>query len=149
MTPDQLELIEECTAVGWFELDDVAFDAEGTCVVVPFRRLDYEAGVVEAPRTLRDLLRLRSPARYAPWRRWLLVIHGAVGCEVDRHTGHEDAQGPWDFLEVAFDSESSEVVILTDEPWASVSVHVQRIDIVIEETAEHVGWGLVYPRVGG
>jgi hypothetical protein len=76
------------------------------------------------------------------------VIHGAIELEVHRHPGHEDAEGPWDFLDVTFDSESWEVMIFTDEPWASVSARVERIDIVVEETAEHAGWGLLHPRVG-
>jgi hypothetical protein len=117
------------------------------CVVLPFRVHDEEAGLVAAPRTLSHFLgwRLRSRDWYAQWRPWLLLIHGAVGLEVDRHTGDEDAEGPWDFLEVEFDSEASEIVVLTDEPWASVSARVERIDVVAEETAEYLGWGLVDP----
>jgi hypothetical protein len=150
--PDQLELINECTALGWFELDDVTFDSERACVILPFRLDDEEAGVVVAPRELSHFARrwgYRGRDWYAPWRCWLLLIHGAVGLEIHRHTGHEDAQGPWDFLNVTFDSEDSEVVIFTDEPWASVVARVERIDVVVEETAEHFGWGLVNPCSDG
>jgi len=131
---------------GLFDPNDIAFDAEASCVVVPFRDTDDKAGVVEAPRALRDLLRLRSRERYAPWRRWLLVIYGALGFEI--YTDPEDRDMPpaWDFLEVSFDSEDSEVVIDCDYPFfAGVSVRVERIDVVVEETAERLGWGRVHP----
>jgi hypothetical protein len=65
VSPDQMEPINEWTGLGWFDLDDVAFGAEARRVVVPFRLLDEEAGVVEAPRTLRDLLHRRR-LRVAP-----------------------------------------------------------------------------------
>jgi hypothetical protein len=129
---------------GVFDPNDIAFDAERACVVVPFRETDDE-GVVAAPRALRDLLRLRSRERYAPWRRWLLIIYGALEYEID--SDPENAEIPWDFLDVSFDSEYSEVVITCDGPsLTGVSARVERIDVVVEETAEQLGWGLVHPR---
>src|SRR5215218_11023756 len=92
-----------------FELDDIVFDAERACVVVPFRVVD-NAVVVEAPWTLSHPLRwgLRSRQHYAAWRRWLVLIFGAVG---PAESSGYDLAGPHDVLEVEFDAEESEVVI--------------------------------------
>jgi len=124
-----------------FELDDIVFDAERACVVVPFRDVD-DAVVVEAPWTLSHALRwgLRSRQHYAAWRRWLVLIFGAVG---PAESSGYDLAGPHDVLEVEFDAEESEVVIFTDGSWITVSVPVQRIDVRVEETHEHLGWGRV------
>jgi hypothetical protein len=142
-SPEQLATLP--VGLGLFDPNDIAFDADGSCVVVPFRETDDEAGVVEAPRALRDLLRFRSRERFAPWRRWHLVIYGALDFEIDYDPWNADL--PWDFLEVSFDSEYGEVVIGCDYPFfAGVSARVERIDVVVEETAELLGWGRVHPR---
>ncbi len=139
------QLAELPGVVGWFDLEDVAFDAEAGCVVVPFRVLD-EAVLVEAPPGLVRRLLRRSGDRYATWRRWLFLIYGAVDLEIVE--GGFPENRPCDFLEVDFDPEESEVSIYCDGSWDVVSAQVERIDVVVEETSVHVGWGLVYPRVG-
>jgi hypothetical protein len=143
-SPEQLE---ELPLGGWFDLDDIVFNAERGCVVVPFREID-NAVVVEAPWTFSHALRwgVRSRSCYTAWRRWLVIIFGAIGpAEYDA----VDLAGPHDVLGVEFDAEESEVVIFTDGSWITVSVPVQRIDVVVEETREHVGWGLVDPYTDG
>ena len=145
-SPEQLA---ELSLGGLFDLEDIFFDAERACVVVPFRD-DDEAVVVEAPWTLSHALRwgLRSRKRYAALRRWLVTIFGAVG-PAEVHGRDENLAGPHDVLEVYFDAEDSEVCILTDGSWITVCVPVQRIDVVVEETPEHVGWGMVHPHQDG
>src|SRR5215208_4786499 len=131
------QLAELPVGHGWFDLEDVGFDAESGCVVVPFRVLD-EAVVVEAPPGLVRRLLRRSGDRYASWRRWLLLIHGAVDLEITK--GFPERR-PCDFLEVDFDPEESEVAIYGDWSWDVVSAQVERIDVVVEETSERLGWG--------
>ena len=140
------QLAELPGAVGWFDLEDIAFDAESGCVVVPFRVLDEDAIVVETPPGLIRRLLRRSGDRYAAWRRWLFLIHGAVGLEIEE--GAFPELRPCDFLQVDYDPEDSTVDIYCDGSWDVVSAKVERIDVVVEETPERVGWGLVYPRVG-
>jgi hypothetical protein len=58
-----------------------------------------------------------------------------------------NAESPWDFRGASFDSEDSEITITCDSPFfGGVSARVERIDVVVEETAELLGWRRVHPR---
>jgi len=142
-SPGQLAELFDCE--GWFDLDDIVFDPERACVVMPFREVDT-AVVAKAPWSLSHASGLRGRDYYAAWRRWLLIIHGAVG-PAEYHG--QDLTGPHDVLAVEFDAKESEIWIHTDGSWLTVSVPVQRIDVIVEETPEHVGWGLVNPYENG
>jgi hypothetical protein len=114
---------------------------------VPFRVPD-DAVIVEAPPgRVRRLLR-RPSDRYSPWRRGLLHINRAVALEIHTHSRGEDV-GPCDFLEVDFDPEDSTVDIYGDSSPAIVSVCVESIDVVVEETSKRVGWRQEDARVSG
>jgi hypothetical protein len=136
------EQLAELPLDGWFDLDDVAFDVESSRVVVPFRVYD-EAVVVEAPPRLARRLLRRSGDRYASWRRRLLLIYGAVDLDIAEVRPGE--REPCDFLEVDFDPEDSTVDIYCDGSSDVVSAQVQRIDVVVEETPERLGWGRLEP----
>src|SRR5215208_2187501 len=111
---------------GWFDLEHVAFDAESSRVVVPFRVVD-EAVVIQAPPGLGRRVLRRADNRYSPWRRWLLLICGAVDLDIaELRPGERE---PCDFLEVDFAPEDSTIDIYCDGSSDVVSVQVQRIDV--------------------